>query len=72
MTLCLLAVLLVTFLKILKPSPLFADTLFQLKVCTQGPWAPAPPGWLGSGDGGENRNPMTGCHLVTAAQAQPD
>lgn len=30
---CLLEVLLVTFLKILKPSPLFADTLFQLKVC---------------------------------------
>ncbi|ELK36896.1 Charged multivesicular body protein 1a [Myotis davidii] len=30
-TLCLLAVLLVTFLKILKLSPLFADTLFQLK-----------------------------------------
>lgn len=33
---CLLKVLFLTrFLKILNPSPLFADTLFQLKVCTE-------------------------------------
>lgn len=37
---CLLAILLITFLKILTPSPLSADTLFQLKVCTEGPSAP--------------------------------
>lgn len=51
---CLLEELLVTFPKILKPFPLFADTLFQLKVCVAWPFAPTLSCWLGDGDSGVN------------------